>query len=351
MIFYISIVLLISLFAFLDFFNISIANKVMFFLISLILIFISGFRYGLDTDYWSYWKIFHDMSKMSIEPGYTFISDIIKVFTKNFNYFLVCIAILSIGVKNKILLKVRYPFIALLMFFLRFFVFFELNVIRQGLATAFLLVAIYFLTKENKTKAFIFMLLASTLHISSIVFILAFFVTKIHWDLKKITIYSIIFIFFRLYILVPLIDFFSFLGGKGNDFIVKGTKYLLQSSTPSMSGTVLSVIRILLPVLCIYFLGIDKRNKIYFNLFITGAFINIAFMGMDTIAYRVAMIFYSTEGLAVSESIKQRNLKTIILLGIIFILNFISFYKSIEASSFAIPYTNYLFVDPNTLRI
>ena len=186
MFFYFGIVFLLLFFSFLDFYKSSIANGIMFLILTIILIFISGFRYGLETDYWSYWSIFHEVSKQKIELGYLFISDIIKVFTNNFNYFLLCIAILSLGIKCKVFSKLDYPFIALLLFFLRFFVFFELNGMRQGLATSFIILALYLLYKKQTILSFFVMCIAMTIHISSGVFILAYFMKDIKWNIKKI---------------------------------------------------------------------------------------------------------------------------------------------------------------------
>ena len=77
MYFYLLILCLLVIFAFFDYFNISIANKIMLFFIAIILIFISGFRYGLETDYWGYWRIFHGTSTADVEIGYRLVSNLI----------------------------------------------------------------------------------------------------------------------------------------------------------------------------------------------------------------------------------------------------------------------------------
>ena len=349
--FYLKLTFLLVLFAFFDFFRVSVANKVTFFIVSVVLIFVSGFRYGLETDYWSYWRIFHGTSTIqNVEIGYEFISAVIRNFTDNFNYFLVCIAILSLGVKSKVLAKNAYPFVALLIVFLRYFVFFELNGMRQGLATAFIMVSLYALYRKKTIMAFCAMIVAATIHVSSLAFLLAFFMKNIAWTRKKLVAGVALLIVFRLYLLVPLIDTFSFLAGTGSDFVVKGTKYLLQSTVPSMSGMAISVMRILLPALCIYTLGLTERNKFFFNVFLIGAFFNIAFLGMDTISYRIAMVFYASEGIAMSQSIRKQDIKTMVAIVVVILLNLISFYGGLSNSENAIPYRNYLFENPATVR-
>ena len=275
------------------------------------------------------------------------VSNLIKLFTNNFNYFLLCISIISIGLKCKIFSKVQYPFVALLFFFLRFFLIIELNVMRQGLALSFLIIAIYFLYRNKKIESFFFMCIATTIHISSAVFILAFIVKDLNWNVKRLAVCFTFCIIFRLYLLIPIIDMFSSFAGVGGTFLVKGTRYLLQSTSPSIANMLFSTLKILIPAICMYLLGLDEKNTFYFNMYIVGCMFHIILLGMNTIAYRMALIFYSTEGMVISQSIKHRNLKTIILITIIFLLDFITFYNGLDSSLTAIPYKNYWFIDPN----
>ncbi|MBQ7158830.1 MAG: EpsG family protein [Treponema sp.] len=323
----------------------------MFFIVTVVLIYVAGFRYGLEADYWSYWRIFHEKSDIDIEIGYELISSFIRLFTHNFNYFLVCIAVLSLGIKSKVLAKMQYPFIALLILFLRYFVFFELNGMRQGLATAFILIAMYLLYRQKKAASFAVMCIATSIHLSSAAFLLAFIMKDYKWTPKKLLFCIVAILVFRLWLLVPLIETFSFLVGAGGTFVVKASKYLLANAVPSMSGMAVSVVRIIFPVLCVYFLGITEKNRFFFNIFIIGAFFNIAFIGLDTLSYRIAMVFYACEGIAVSQSIRRHNVKTLALVGIVIMLNFLSFYSGLAQSDTAIPYRNYLDENPATVKI
>ena len=90
----------------------------------------------------------HSITKSAIRA-------VIHIFFKNYGVYCFIVAIISMGIKGKYFGKLKYPFIALLCYYLRFYVLFELNAIRQGMAMAFVIIAIYYLIKETKNRKYV----------------------------------------------------------------------------------------------------------------------------------------------------------------------------------------------------
>lgn len=346
---YLLLLFVLLFFSFLEFFEVSISNKITFFLCSVLIVFVSGFRYGLETDYWSYFNIYKGIRNTeNIEKGYLFYSGIIKVITQNFNYFLVSIALFFLGLKCHIFEKFKHPFLAMTVYFLKFFVLLELNVVRQGIAITFILYAIFFLKNGKICLAALFVFIASSFHLSSIIFLVIFPLRKMKWNIKKILFCILGFVIFRVFVLSVLINLLSpLIGMFSGSFLANGLKYIFANSIPS-SSILISIIRLLIPSICIYNLLKNTDDLFYFNVYFIGVWINIIFMGMDTIGYRLALIFYSSESFALSQGLKK-NYKSLCFIIPIIILDVISFFSILKGSGSAIPYRCFWFIDPNSI--
>ena len=90
------------------------SKLVVYSLIGIILICISGFRYGLETDYWHYYNIFNGITTVeNIEPTFEVFINIFKFVLNDYNLFLLFVAIVSLGSKIKIFYRFKYCFVVL----------------------------------------------------------------------------------------------------------------------------------------------------------------------------------------------------------------------------------------------
>ena len=147
-------------------------------IICFLIFLIAGCRYGLETDYWHYNDIFNGNSEQTVETGFLLLIKLVKLFTNNFNFFLVIVAALSFGTKAKLMGQFKYCFLIMLSYYLKYYVLFELNAIRQGLSLAIVLIAVTKLVEGNKKKFVILALIASTIHASSAFILLALLFEK-----------------------------------------------------------------------------------------------------------------------------------------------------------------------------
>ena len=139
-------------------------KKIVYWGIVIALVLVAGLRYGLESDYWHYYYVFWGTIKVSsLEIGFKLFNSIVYTFFKNYGVYCLIVAIVSMGGKGKFFFKLKYPFIALLCYYLRFYVLFELNAIRQGMAMTIVNIAIYYLINSD-IKKYIFFVLNSYIH-------------------------------------------------------------------------------------------------------------------------------------------------------------------------------------------
>lgn len=131
-------------------------------------------RYNVGSDYIAYQDIFYNIKYgygSYVEPLYYSLNYLFSAFKNGWlgvfaiSAFITFTPLFYIGCKEKIL------FWVVLLIFASGFLFRANNLIRQGIATAFFLLAIYWLHRGNNKKFYINIIVATLFHYTSIVFI------------------------------------------------------------------------------------------------------------------------------------------------------------------------------------
>lgn len=136
-----------------------ISNKMIFFMLASYLVLLAGLRYGIETDYWNYEEIFKTTTMENrvggIEKGFhTLILFYKAIFSSsNFNGFIFMLALISVGLKLHYISMFKEPFVALLFYFTGFYIMYEFNTVRQGIAICFLFFAAEQIEKRNLKRA------------------------------------------------------------------------------------------------------------------------------------------------------------------------------------------------------
>ncbi len=125
---------------------------------------------GIGSDYFSYFYLFRD--KENIEPGFSCLADMIKFCGGNFQVFLGVVFAVSIGLKVFVFRKMSlYPLLSLMLYLGFWFLTYDMNGIRQGLAFAFTGLAAYFAWRKNVVKYWIACACALLFHYTAVVFL------------------------------------------------------------------------------------------------------------------------------------------------------------------------------------
>lgn len=181
--FYLTLFGLTTIISFMEFFNIDLKTKKYILIgVSIIYIFISGLRWN-NPDWIVYYPFFMEnitlddflYGNIPIDKGFGLINFIVKIFTDDYTILLFILAILIISIKVNFIIKfATFPLISLLYWFGTYIG--DIFFIRQTLAICITLIAFRFILKKNVILFVVFTILAATIQISVISFLLAYFI-------------------------------------------------------------------------------------------------------------------------------------------------------------------------------
>lgn len=161
---------------------------------------ITGIRYGIGTDYFSYQVIFYSDEDFK-DPLFSIFNQGIKFLGGDFytSVFIISIIFFML-VFLRIFEDSEYPWLSVFLLFGMIYFFAFMNAMRQFLAISILVYSIKYLEEKRDILFFIFLGIAIGLHHASAVFIVVYFITKLRCD-------------FKIFILVtPLVYIVAYLG-------------------------------------------------------------------------------------------------------------------------------------------
>lgn len=146
---------------------------------------ISAIRYGIGTDYFfTYAPMFQHLVNgdhlSNIDPGYYFLNRFVILFTKDYaGIFIVTSFLFCFFMYKAIFEQSTNPVYSILLLLLTTFYFSSLNGVRQAISIAMFFYAIKFIKQKKFVKYLIIILLASTIHLSALIFLPAYFFNRI----------------------------------------------------------------------------------------------------------------------------------------------------------------------------
>lgn len=165
--------------------NDRIRRNTLIFLSALGPLLVSALRYGIGTDYFHTYipefKIIVATGKnYSYEFGFFLLNKVISLFTQNGQWLIAITSIIYIYIVYKeIFCQAEKYTLSIILFYLSYNYFVSLNNIRQSLASAMLLLAIYSLIHGEKKWFMIWVFIAGTIHQSSFMLIIMLIIDKL----------------------------------------------------------------------------------------------------------------------------------------------------------------------------
>jgi len=306
-----------SFLSFIDIFYRNISNSKFNLWIALsILLFISSFRFEVGQDWINYLEFFEITSTAdTLEYGYKLINNLFSNSGSSYNFFLFFISFFTLFFINNTLITLKYKVISVLIYFSDLFLYYNLSGMRQGIAIAITLFSLKYIIEKNLVKFLFIVFLASLFHISSIIFVLAYFAYSI-----KITRTKLLYLIFIGIVFFVNIQFFiDFLLSTINS---KKLIFYLSLAEIQENNTVNFIIGLAKrSVVLIIFVLIPREMKNQYNL---SSFVNIYILG-----FLIYAVFYTiNEDIAVRLS-SYFLIFDIIIFSIFFQLNIASCKKFI----------------------
>lgn len=259
---------------------------------------------GVGADYYAYLRIFLHGDE-TMEAGFSELIRIIKWFGGDYFHLIVLVFSLSFFTKYYVFRKMSpNPYLSLMIYLGFWFLSYEMNGIRQGLALGFIGVAVYHAWKGKMFFYWIFIGLAISVHNSALVFLpFAFFVGRPCTQ-------GIQLIFLFIYVVLLFVDVLDPLISKieGDLYAVK--KVMDYSMDDFYNGNILysfsTVHRVMITGLIVYAvprMKIDDRLK---NIFLWSALFNMA----------IYLLFGQIEIVATRLSLNYRFVECMTLAGL-----------------------------------
>lgn len=312
------------------------------FLSGLPLFLVSAFRYRLGTDYMFtyvpqfYRILFNDKNHYSF--GFYLINKLVILFTQDPTWlFILCAAIFIYFVYNSIYKNSPYPVLSIVLLLVTGHFFLYLNLMRQYVAMAILLFSIQYVVNRKMMHFIICILIASSIHLSALVFIPVYFFGKVKFDIKK----SVILVVLGSAFALSITSLFS--------YFLKFSEY--QAYIGSIYDThqkshILLVENIIFFVLfcCIYYKS-KYKEKLYLYMNIqTIAVLLTVLIGrlplVDRVCYYYTFIQIISIPFALKE-VKSQSMRWCFIIMILVFLSAITYYVTIiRGDNQVIPYNS-----------
>lgn len=196
---YITLFILLAIFSLLDLLkNGDKVKPAAFWLLTFLLIFISSVRWNVGTDWYSYTEFFRNIEGYvktpglnMMEPGFTYLNYGVYLINGNYNFLLTLLAISMIGLKAKVFYEHKsIMMISLFLYFCYYLA--DIFGVRQFLAISITLYAVRFIEARRFVPFLLSVLLASSIHITAIFFIVAYWVYPLKFS--PLRLYSVLLI-------------------------------------------------------------------------------------------------------------------------------------------------------------
>jgi hypothetical protein len=321
----------------------------------------SGLKYNVGTDYLGY-KYYYEnadnsviMRDNGVEPGYTFLMLAFRFFSIGFIGYWFLLSVINFGFKYYIFKKYSpLLFASLLIYFVGLFMERDFDGIRQGVSIGICYLTIPFILNRRLLPFILVILLASTIHASSLIFLPAYYFSKINFSNKLIFTVTAI-----LVLLVLLnVSFTNIIIESLPDSLVKMRVQSYMSNTDSQYVQKIGIsigLLFRIVVLCLFtylnkLLAIDERlYKFLRNGFFIGISISLLFNDFDILSHRLSYIYRELQIFIVPILIASIPYKKWRLVSLIFVFlySLALLYRILNAETLKdyYHYNNYLFAN------
>lgn len=210
------------------------------------------------------------------EYGYKYLNLFFSNYLQlNYNIFLLFLNGISLFLIGKyIKINSVYYILPLFIFYSDLYLYFNISGVRQAMALSFVCFSMYYAFNKNLKVFLLFIFLASMFHVSSLVFLFAYFVPQVSLKLKHI-LFIIIGLVGIAYVGDLLSTRFEYLSKKADYY----TEYQEKSENIQVAYTIGILKRSIIIILALIYkkyLFSDKRFIYFFNLYLVGLLIFIS---------------------------------------------------------------------------
>ncbi|NVH52662.1 EpsG family protein [Photobacterium damselae subsp. damselae] len=311
-----------------------------------------GFRWNTGSDWDVYFNNYLYEHSRDFEVGYVFLERLFYLNDFDYSYFLLFISTISIFLIFFFLFKKVDCALVAVMFFIANYMLSFMGGNRQIIAIGIIVISNFYIIKRKKFNFLFCIFLACLFHMSSIVYIIAYFFSSKYMEIYKRYILLICCLLFGSFIAPTLIsvifDLFSFLGVTHvvNKLTIYQDVIFNDFSLLSLTKKIL-----MLFLFDFYYRRVSlKENKFFVNLVYNSYYFSVLFdaiVGPINAAFmRASVYFRISEIIIVALIVKSEKskLNRCVVLLILFILCLRQLYSALNFyPELYIPYNNILY--------
>lgn len=328
-------------------------KKITVLFLALLLILFAGLRAaGVGADDYNYIHVFeniydyvnlsggssfYSISDLNMEYGFLILNYLVHFFSSSYTILFIVVAFFSIGLNIYNINKYsNYVFVSVALYFAHFYLLKDMNQIRIGLSSAFLLFLIDSIYYKRKFRSAAIILISLSFHLSSVISV---FIPIVYYLRSR-----------RLYFFVLIASIFlGWLGG-GFYFVINylpdlgdvTTKlsYYLNDSRYNQSINFFDLVNVknilLISLLLVYYNELKLKYKFFeviFVFFYVGVVFRLAFIDFSIVSARVSAAITMVDIILIPYLISCFRYKSL-LVFIVFIYAFIQLYLNINRMAF-----------------
>lgn len=277
----------------------------------------AGLRYQVGTD-WDAYFLNYKLFYWETEWGYKYVNLFFsKTLEAPFNLFLLLYNALSLYLVSRYIKALSgYYLVALLIFYSDLFMYYNLSGMRQAMATSFTCFSLIFAVKKQMKLFLFFVIIASFFHVTSIVFLVVYFLPR-----KSLNVKSLILITFAFITVVYL--FSNYIGSI--DYLSKKAEYYTEiqendQNLPMLFAVGLAKRSIIIFIFLMFYAKLKDIPNLpyYFNIYLIGFIIYASlYMVSPDFGVRFSSYYTIVDTILVGNIIyfvKSRSIKISVLL-------------------------------------
>ncbi len=225
---------------------------------------------GKGYTVWDFFTLKHYIAFLNIEPLYLMLN----VVCDSYADLLLIMASLGVGIKSYVIYKkTNYKFFCLFLYYCEMYLSYEMGIMRQGVAMGFMMLALFSLREQKNRNYFIYTILATGFHFSSLLMLPMYFIYKINYkSLFAALVPSVVFF---------IVDFKQYLVSFSKIFLTDriATKFLYHIKDIDLQYGLLARMFLILVFLVFAYRhwNFQREQYVFINCFIYGVILALMF--------------------------------------------------------------------------
>lgn len=319
----------------------NILSKLLLYVAFISMLIVSGFRYGVGTDFWMYNNYFRHIQNITkessiLEYGYFVFNKLLRLISNSDQIIFLATSFIILLFIFKCVLRYskRYE-LSFYLFITMYFYYSSFNITRQFIAIALSFYAVRYIFEKKCIYYMAFIFIAGLFHNSAFIMAPFYFISQLKFSNKAYIMISIlailVFLFFNQAINIVFTILPRYKKYIGSDF--------LTSDSNLMHFIVIAIVMIVSFILKEKLNKLDYKNNVYINAIFFATIFQL--LGIKTVLFSRIVMYLSIYGIILIPnmiSLFSKKIRPIVYLAVVLIYYLNCFVLMLTGNSGILPY-------------